>query len=41
MKKLKLVEKRRDGHYVLTDKGTKEAENTPEDKVYEIVKYKP
>jgi hypothetical protein len=38
LKKLKLVEKRRDGHYVLTDKGTKEAENTPEDKMYEIVK---
>jgi hypothetical protein len=34
LKKIKLVEKRRDGHYVLTDKGEKEAENTPEDKVW-------
>ena len=31
--KPKLVEKRRDGHYVLTDQGEKEAENTPEDMV--------
>ena len=38
LKKIKLVEKRRDGHYVLTDKGEKEAENTPEDNVREVEK---
>jgi hypothetical protein len=33
LQKIKLVEQRRDGHYVLTDKGQKEAEKTPEDPI--------
>src|SRR6266540_4193750 len=33
LKQAKLVEKQRDGHYILTKKGGEEAEETPEDRV--------